>query len=152
MNVDQLYNYLRDQKPKPVKKARIAILDTGVDAQHEDIKANYHSFARKHNVDKHSHGTHCAGIAGSVSNNGKGIASFSPDNQYVEVGSIKVLGNHGGGTQKGIISGMIEAADKGADVISMSLGRSFKQSKPASLFAGSGICGQERSHSSSSSR
>ncbi|HEB61709.1 MAG TPA: subtilisin, partial [Bacteroidetes bacterium] len=72
--------------------------------------------------DPQSHGTHCAGIAAAVSNNGKGIASFSKNNEFVQVTSIRVLSSFGGGTQRGIIDGMIEAADKGVDVISMSLG------------------------------
>ena len=43
-------------------------------------------------------------------------------NDFVEVTSIRVLSSFGGGTQQGIIKGILEAADKGADVISMSLG------------------------------
>lgn len=122
MKVDELYNYLSKNNIKAKEKARIAILDTGVDAKHEDIKDKYVSTKSKYDDDPRAHGTHCAGIAASVSNNGIGIASFSPDNTFVEVTSIKVLSSYGIGTQKSIIDGMIEAADSGADVISMSLG------------------------------
>ncbi len=122
MNVDQLYNYLNDNDIKPKRKALIAILDTGVDAQHEDLKGNFKSIKSNYNNDPVGHGTHCAGIAGAVSNNGKGVASFSTDNRFVQITSIKVLNSYGSGTQKSIINGMIEAADKGADVLSMSLG------------------------------
>ncbi|MEL6867977.1 MAG: S8 family serine peptidase, partial [Bacteroidota bacterium] len=122
MRMDQLYQVLADKKAKAQKKARIFILDTGVDAQHEDLQANYRSVKKRYDKDVAGHGTHCAGIAAAVSNNNKGIASFSLDNQYVEVSSIKVLSDFGSGTQSSIINGMIEAADKGADVISMSLG------------------------------
>ncbi|MEL6924753.1 MAG: S8 family serine peptidase [Bacteroidota bacterium] len=122
MKVDQLYADLAKAKIKPKRKARVFILDTGIDAQHEDIKANYRSHKRSYDTDTQSHGTHCAGIAAAVSNNGLGIASFSKDNSLVEVTSVRVLNGFGGGTQQGIIKGMLEAADAGADVISMSLG------------------------------
>ncbi len=122
MQIDQLYELLKNSKSKAAKKARIFILDTGVDGKHEDLRANYRSLKNKYDNDPIGHGTHCAGIAAAVSNNGLGIASFSVDNQYVEVSSVKVLNSFGGGTQTTIIKGIIEAADNGADVISMSLG------------------------------
>lgn len=120
MKVDELYAVLKDKKPK--KKALIAILDTGVDANHEDIKANFISTKSAYDTDKAGHGTHCAGIAAAVSNNGIGVASFSQTNDFVRVTSIKVLSDGGMGTQQSIISGMLEAADRGADVLSLSLG------------------------------
>ncbi len=110
------------KKVKPTKKALIAILDTGVDAKHEDLKGNYKSTKKKYDTDTHRHGTHCAGIAAAVTNNKTGIASLSPNGKYISVTGIKVLSGFGGGSQSGIISGMLEAADAGADVISMSLG------------------------------
>ncbi len=122
MHVDALYSYLKKNKIKPKKKARIYILDTGVDSQHEDLKDNYNSFNRQYDNDPMGHGTHCAGIAAAVSNNGIGVASFSQNNEFVEVTSIKVLSARGGGTQQRILKGIIKAADNGADVISMSLG------------------------------
>ncbi len=122
MQVDQLYNLLRESQIKPRKKALIAILDTGVDGNHEDLKGNYRSIASGYDNDPMKHGTHCAGIAASVSNNGVGVASFSTDNSFFQVTSVKVLNSGGSGTQQGIIKGMLEAADAGADVISMSLG------------------------------
>ena len=122
MNVSDLYPLLANAEIKPQKKANIFILDTGVDAKHEDLKANYRSLQSKYDNDPAGHGTHCAGIAAAVSNNGKGIASLSRNNEFVEVTSIKVLKSFGGGTQKMIITGMLQAADNGADVISLSLG------------------------------
>ncbi len=129
MDVRALHQRIRSEKLKPKKKALIAILDTGVDAGHEDLKANYKSLKAKHDKDGRGHGTHCAGIAAAVSNNGVGIASFAPDNGLVQVTSIKVLNNMGMGTQKSIIAGMLEAADAGVDVISMSLGGRSNQPK-----------------------
>ncbi len=129
MEMDKLYNYLRDNNIKPKKEALIAILDTGIDSKHEDIRDNYTSTQKKYDDDPRGHGTHCAGIAASVSNNSLGIASYAPDNDFVQVTSIKVLSAFGSGTQKSIIDGIIEAADKGADVISMSLGGRSNQYK-----------------------
>lgn len=122
MKVAGLYQFFRETGVRPLKKPLIAILDTGVDGKHEDLQANFKSTNGKYDLDKVGHGTHCAGIAASVSNNGLGIASFSPSSGYVTVTSIKVLSDYGSGTQAGIIKGIIEAADLGADVISMSLG------------------------------
>jgi thermitase len=109
-------------KIRAQRKALIAILDTGVDGAHEDLKSNFKSVKSQHDNDPVGHGTHCAGIAAAVSNNGVGVASFSTDNAYVQVTSIKVLNAMGSGTQQSIIKGMIEAADRKADVVSMSLG------------------------------
>lgn len=122
MNIDELYTILQKNKIKPKRKALIAILDTGVDAKHEDLKGNFKSIKSKYDADRAGHGTHCAGIAGAVSNNNKGVASFSRNNEYVNITSVKVLSDFGGGTQQGIVKGIIEATDKGADVLSLSLG------------------------------
>jgi len=129
LKMDRLYKQLKQANLTPQKKAKIFILDTGVDANHEDLKANYKSHRSKYDNDPAGHGTHCAGIAAAVSNNGKGIASFSVDNRYTTVTSIKVLNGFGSGTQRGIINGMLEAADAGADIISMSLGGRSSRSK-----------------------
>lgn len=129
MEIDKLYTFLEDRSLEPERKALIAILDTGVDAQHEDIKDNYRSVESKSDDDPRGHGTHCAGIAAAVSNNGVGVASFSRNNEFVQVTSFKVLSASGMGTQKMIINGIIKAADAGADVISLSLGGRSNQSK-----------------------
>lgn len=122
MRMDELYKLLASKKVKVKKKANVFILDTGVDSNHEDLKANYVSHKKIYDSDKQGHGTHCAGIAGAVTNNKIGVASYSPNNDFVNITSVKVLSDWGGGTQKSVISGMLEAADNGADVISMSLG------------------------------
>lgn len=122
MGVGELIHLMRQRRLKPKKKALIAILDTGVDAEHEDLKGNFRSLDPRFDRDKVGHGTHCAGIAAAVSNNGKGIASFAPDNGFVEVTSVKVLNDQGWGNQRAIVNGMLQAVDRGADVLSMSLG------------------------------
>lgn len=122
MKVDALYKLTRSSKLQPRQKALIAILDTGVDGQHEDLKGHYRSLNPADDNDPKGHGTHCAGIAGAVSNNGVGVASFSLGDDFVEITSIKVLNAAGMGSQRSIINGMIKAADAGAAVISLSLG------------------------------
>jgi thermitase len=129
MRIDELFEYLEKHRLRPVRKALIAILDTGVDAKHQDLQGNFRSIRSDFDDDPMGHGTHCAGIAGAVSNNQVGIASFSKDNAFVEITSVKVLSRFGSGTQKTIIDGIILAADQGADVLSLSLGGPSDQVK-----------------------
>ena len=128
LHMQEYYQILQQQRPR--KQAKVVILDTGVDAAHEDLEDNYFTIESKYDNDPHGHGTHCAGIAAGVTNNGLGIGSLagSGDSPFVEVSSIKVLNGGGMGTQKTIIAGIIEAADEGADVISLSLGGRSTQS------------------------
>lgn len=129
MGIDDLLDYLEKQQLRPKRKALIVILDTGVDAAHQDIQGNYRSIRADFDDDPMGHGTHCGGIAGAVSNNKLGIASFSKDNAFVEISSVKVLSRYGSGTQKTIIDGILLAADQGADVLSLSLGGPSDQTK-----------------------
>ncbi len=121
LEIDKVYNLIQKNNIKPKKQAVIAILDTGVDASHEDLKGNYRSINREYDRDTDKHGTHCAGIAGAVTNNNIGVASIFPSNEFIDITSITVLPK-GSGTQERIIKGIIEASDSGVDVISMSLG------------------------------
>ena len=100
----------------------IAILDTGVDANHEDLKGNYQSTSTTYDSDRRGHGTHCAGIAAAVTGNNIGISSWIPMGLPIKVTSIKVLSSSGIGSQRTIINGILEAADNGYQIISMSLG------------------------------
>lgn len=117
-------NFHRDLSAvKPVKTSLLAILDTGIEGKHEDLISNYQSSGSEHDHDPIGHGTHCAGIAGAVTGNGKGIASLIPaQSKHLKLTGIKVLKYNGSGTQKDIINGIIKATDLGADVISLSLG------------------------------
>ena len=129
LRMDDYYRLLQQQRPR--KQAKVVILDTGVDGNHEDLVDNYFSIADQYDDDPHGHGTHCAGIAAGVTNNALGIGSLAgtgDDSPFVEVSSIKVLKAGGMGTQKTIIAGIIEATDEGADVISLSLGGRSNQS------------------------
>jgi len=109
---------------------KIAIVDTGIDYNHEDIAANYvsggYDWVNNDNnpMDDNDHGTHCAGIAAAVMNNNIGIAGVA----QVKVMAEKVLNSGGSGDSSGVASGITHAADNGANVISMSLGSSSPSS------------------------
>ena len=123
----RLYKILSEQSIQIQKRARLFILDTGVDGNHEDLRSSYISVDPKSDQDKRGHGTHCAGIAGAVTNNNIGIASVAPNPSYYSISGIKVLSDSGIGFQKNIIQGIITAVDASADVISMSLGGKTNQ-------------------------
>ncbi|MEV3933104.1 S8 family serine peptidase [Streptomyces sp. NPDC049944] len=109
------------------KGTTVAVLDTGIDADHPDVKDRVkktRSFVPGEEVDdKNGHGTHVAStVAGSgAASDGvnKGVA---PGADLI-VG--KVLGNEGSGADSGIIEAMEWAKAEGADVVSMSLGSSI---------------------------
>ena len=126
---DKLHEMINSLKPKARKKTLIAIIDSGVDATHPDLRDQFVSLNTQYDSDPLGHGTHCAGIAGAVSNNQIGIASLVPNSSYVSVTSIKVMNSMGVGTQLATINGMIKAVDMGADVLSMSLGGVSSDSK-----------------------
>ncbi len=107
-------------KQQAVRKGVVAILDTGVDARHEDIRGTF--LASPAPDDAHGHGTHCAGIAGAATNNGLGVASLNWEGQFVDVTSYRALSSSGMGTIESIAQAIIDATTDGADVISMSLG------------------------------
>jgi thermitase len=110
---------LRDSKPR--RKATLAIIDTGVDGEHEDLKE---AFADSPAADdKNGHGTHCAGIAGAVANNDKGVASLNWEGKWVTIKGFRGLERNGIGTDLAISRAIIAATEAGADVISLSLGR-----------------------------
>lgn len=129
LDTDRLHRMISSSGLRPQKTAHLVILDTGVDAVHEDLRGNYRGIQIDYDSDPNGHGTHCAGVAAAVSNNGIGIASLIPTSGFVNVSSVRVLNAQGMGTQKAIIDGMIQAVDMGADVISVSLGGFSTQSK-----------------------
>jgi thermitase len=103
----------------------IAILDTGVDQNHPDLADKIVSdinFTSSPTADDiHGHGTHVAGIAAAMTNNGIGVAGLGCS---CTIMNVKVLGDTGAGTYSAIAAGITWAADNGAEVINMSLGGS----------------------------
>lgn len=104
----------------------IAIIDTGVDLLHPDIKNKVKSSGRDFvngdfdASDDHGHGSHIAGIAAADTDNGIGVAGVAWDCKILP---IKVLDDTGYGWDYWVSDGIIWAADNGADVINISLGQ-----------------------------
>ncbi|MBE9211663.1 S8 family serine peptidase [Plectonema cf. radiosum LEGE 06105] len=126
----------------------VAVLDTGVDRNHDDLKQNIWTnqgeipnngkdddgngyvddvygwnFDGKNNntIDVDGHGTHVSGtIAGTK--NDFGVTGIAYDAQIMPV---KVLDDFGSGSTTAVANGIYYAADNGADVINLSLGGSF---------------------------
>ncbi|MBW4673111.1 MAG: S8 family peptidase [Desmonostoc geniculatum HA4340-LM1] len=69
--------------------------------------------------DDHGHGTHVAGTIAQATNNKYGVAGIAYEASLMP---LKVLNSYGGGTVADIAEAIKFAADKGADVINMSLG------------------------------
>lgn len=103
----------------------IAVLDTGIDFNHMDIKNKIHSsgydFVNDDSdpTDDHWHGTFVSGIAGAETDNSEGIAGVSWNCKILPV---KVMDEEGSGYYSWIIEGIIWAVDNGASVINLSLG------------------------------
>jgi len=108
------------------KSVKVAIVDTGIDYNHEDLAGNYVSGGYDYvngdsnPMDDNDHGSHCAGIAAGVMDNDVGIAGVA----QVEVMAEKVLGSGGSGSSSDVAAGITHAVGQGADIISLSLGGS----------------------------
>jgi len=105
----------------------IAIVDTGVDLDHPDLKnkvksSGYDFINKDYDAsDDNWHGTHMAGIAAAESNNKEGIAGVAWNCKILPV---KVFNNKGeGGTSDIISQGIRYAADNEAGVINLSFGQ-----------------------------
>ncbi|MER5933868.1 S8 family serine peptidase [Streptomyces sp. NPDC002054] len=106
------------------KGVKIAILDTGVDQAHPDLKGveiaekNFTSYPDA--KDRYGHGTHVASIAaGSGAKSAGKYKGVAPDARIIDA---KVLGDDGPGEESWILEGMQWAVDQGADIVNMSLG------------------------------
>jgi subtilisin len=102
---------------------RVAILDSGLRADHKDLLGIPPDHiidvtGSKHGADdKTGHGTHCAGLIKANSTNGTGIIGLAPD---CELFVIKVAHEDFGYKQKYVCQGMREAIRFGAQIVSMS--------------------------------
>jgi thermitase len=102
----------------------IAILDSGIDDSHPDlagrvVHARDFTGSSSGPADVNGHGTHVAGIAGAVANNGQGVAGVGYETWLL---NGKVADDSGRITTSTLISGINWATENGADVINMSLG------------------------------
>lgn len=107
---------------------KVAVLDSGVDGNHEDIsskvvaRANFSSSATRSGdvvaEDYYGHGTHMAGTV-AATHNTRGVAGVCPDCTIL---AAKVLNDSGVGSSSSVANGINWAVSNGAKVINMSLG------------------------------
>ncbi len=124
----------------------VAVLDTGVDYNHVDLKDNIwtnpnNDAAQGYANDIHGwnfvdnnnnvldtsqigHGTHVAGIIAGENNN-FGVTGVAYD---AKIMPVKVLDNSGTGSYSSITKGIYYAVDHGANVINLSLGGAYPNS------------------------
>ncbi len=127
---------------RPQASVTIAVIDTGIDSTHPDLKnkmlrdgqgnvVGYNSITGKADValDDDWHGTHCAGIAAAQIDHGGGVSGIagwngqagSSDTSFTKLMPVKALDSNEQGTDATVSDGIVWAADHGAKVISLSL-------------------------------
>ena len=103
--------------------AKVAIVDSGVYSKHPDIGriVAQRDFVEGDVVadDDYGHGTHVTGIAGALTDNGKGVAGGCFGCGLL---IAKVMGPIGFTTDSRIVEGIDWSVNHGADVVNLSLG------------------------------
>jgi subtilisin family serine protease len=102
----------------------VAVLDTGVDLNHPDLKPNLlldqgYDFLNDlpSPQDDESHGTAVAGIIGAVGNNREGVTGIA---WHVKILPIKALNSQGRGPDSAMVKAILYAADNGVRIINIS--------------------------------
>ena len=113
---------------------RIGIVDTGVDLAHEDLVGRVVAHTSCVGADGdpakcegsaqdvYGHGTHVAGIAAAVRDNGVGVAGVAPDASLVVA---RAFSETGSASQADVIAGIKWVVDHGARVVNLSLGEAL---------------------------
>ncbi|MGH2380181.1 MAG: S8 family serine peptidase [Candidatus Limnocylindria bacterium] len=102
----------------------VAVLDTGVQANHRDLSGRVlpgYDFVNNDSnaADDNGHGTWVAGIIAANTNDAYGIAGISWSDKILPV---KIMTREGRGDTADLTSGIVWAANHGATVINMSVG------------------------------
>lgn len=129
------------------REVKVAVLDTGVAYDHEDLKDNCRAaegFDYFNNdadpADDNGHGTQVAGVIGAQGNNATGTTGVC---HVVQMVPIKVLNNVGVGTASMVANGILLARTRNVRVINLSLSfgvfRSMVIQSQISAAAGAGI-------------
>jgi thermitase len=106
----------------------IGIVDTGIDQGHEDLAGKVSACGAAANgrvsdgecADAEGHGTHVAGTIGALADNGVGVAGVAFDSPLIVCRALG--GRDGSGTIADVAACIRWVHDRGAKVISMSLG------------------------------
>lgn len=107
----------------------VAVIDTGCDLYHDDIKDNLiegKNFIdrKKDPLDINGHGTHVSGTV-AATDNGLGMVGVAPKTKIMP---LKALNDDGMGDSRAIADAVVWAADNGADLVTMSLGSNGENS------------------------
>lgn len=131
---------------KGSKDVIVAVIDTGVDYNHPDLRDNIWKNAGEipgnkedddnngyvddiygydwfnddgDPMDEHSHGTHVAGTIGAVGDNNRGVVGV---NHNVSIMPLQYFSKNGEGSTSGDVGAIVYAANMGADIINASYG------------------------------
>lgn len=110
-------------KYSPSQKVTVAVIDSGVDLDHPDLKGALVGGTNIVNsslppTDNNGHGTHVAGLVGALTDNHVGVSSIA---KQVKIMPVKVLDGESGYTSD-VIKGIYYAVDHGANILNLSLG------------------------------
>ncbi|AOY06361.1 peptidase S8 [Bacillus subtilis] len=114
----------KNEKIEKKSNISIAILDSGIDSNHEDLKGvvkkEYNALEPSKGVieDKFGHGTAVAGIIAS-NDNKIGTLGIAP---YADIYSVKVLDDKGRGSVESIVKGIEWSIDNNVDIVNISVG------------------------------